>query len=156
MFIRKPIINNAALISYPQLSQTNWTSLQRFWTLRTIAGCHMLTQEKHLHEETAILPVQSHSVMLSKLFAQIICLSTSVIDKYRYTITELPPPDSTNTLNSGIEILHTTAVQATAQTQQTTGSNITQENAYYTGSITFGLLPKQNTVSDDVNQRVPL
>ena len=62
------ILNYAAPIWTPTLSNTNWQKLQtkRNAALRTITGCVQMIPIDHLHEETNILPVKEHNAMLSK------------------------------------------------------------------------------------------
>lgn len=68
---RPSVINYAAPIFTPDLSDTNWKGLQRAQnaSLRIITGCHLMASEDHLHQETQILPVKPHSKMLASQYA---------------------------------------------------------------------------------------
>jgi uncharacterized protein (UPF0147 family) len=68
--ICRPILNYAAPIWSPQLSDCHWNKLQTCQNaaLRAITGCLQMTDEDHLHQETKILPVKIHSDMISKQF----------------------------------------------------------------------------------------
>lgn len=66
--ISRPIPNYGAAIYAPQLSDTNWSLLQRAQNsaLRTITGCHIMAHQDHLHQETMILPIKDHTEMMAK------------------------------------------------------------------------------------------
>ena len=69
--IGRPIANYAAPIFAPQLCQTNWQLIQRPQNaaLRIITGCHKMSHKDHLHQETNILRVKEHTVMLAAQYA---------------------------------------------------------------------------------------
>ncbi|KAI5707813.1 hypothetical protein M8J77_010316 [Diaphorina citri] len=65
--ITRSIINYAAPIWSPQVSETNWKKLQVIQNaaLRIATGCHLMSHQDHLHRETQIIPVQQHNILLS-------------------------------------------------------------------------------------------
>lgn len=62
--IRRPIENYAAPTFVLLLKPRNWQTLQRalIASLRVITGCHSITTEYHIHQET-------HPVMLATKYA---------------------------------------------------------------------------------------
>ncbi|KAI5731922.1 hypothetical protein M8J77_018439 [Diaphorina citri] len=68
--IGRSIINYAAPIWTPQLSTTHWKSLQATQNaaLRTATGCHLMTNEDHLHNECMVLPIRQHNEMLAQQY----------------------------------------------------------------------------------------
>ncbi|XP_037811763.1 uncharacterized protein LOC119603706 [Lucilia sericata] len=68
--IGRSVVNYAAPVWSPSLSDTQWRNIQSCQNaaLRTVTGCLQITTEHHLHEETKILPVKEHNVMLTKQF----------------------------------------------------------------------------------------
>lgn len=68
--IGRSIINYAAPIWTPQLSNTHWKSLQATQNaaLRTATGCHLMTNEDHLHNECMVLPIRQHNEMLAQQY----------------------------------------------------------------------------------------
>ncbi|XP_037823665.1 uncharacterized protein LOC119612022, partial [Lucilia sericata] len=68
--IDRSVINYAAPVWSPSLSDTQWRNIQSCQNaaLRTVTGCLQITSEHHLHEETKVLPVKEHNVMLTKQF----------------------------------------------------------------------------------------
>lgn len=131
--IGRPTANYAAPIFAPQLAPTNWQRIQRAQnaSLRTITGCHAMESEDHLHQETSILLMKEHTVMLAAQYA-LKCFHPShpnhdltrqptpprqirktAIVKYTDCINHLPPPTSTRNLNRGTKIIHSTVVKET-------------------------------------------
>lgn len=131
--IGRSIINYAAPIFAPELCPTNWTTLQRSQNsaLRIITGCHAMSSESHLHEETSILTVQAHTEMLSQQYV-LKCLQPqhpnhrltqlhpphrqirkSAITKYSGMMNNIPPPVTHRELNRGIKQIHTDTVRRT-------------------------------------------
>ncbi|XP_037825851.1 uncharacterized protein LOC119613856 [Lucilia sericata] len=68
--IGRSVVNYAAPVWSPSLSDTQWRNIQSCQNaaLRTVTGCLQITSEHHLHEETKVLPVKEHNVMLTKQF----------------------------------------------------------------------------------------
>ena len=68
--VGRSVLNYAYPIWATQLSDTKWEDLQRRQNcaLRTITGCHKMSPISHLHQETRILPVKEHSMLLAKQF----------------------------------------------------------------------------------------
>ena len=68
--IGRSVLNYAAPVWTPNLSDTNWKFLQRRQNvaLRAATGCVRMTPIEHIHQETKILPVKEHSQMLSRQF----------------------------------------------------------------------------------------
>ena len=64
------VLNYAAPIWTPTLSDTNWNELQTTQNaaLRTATGCVKMTGIDHLHSEAKCMPVKDHNHMLSKQF----------------------------------------------------------------------------------------
>lgn len=88
--LSRSIINYAAPIWSPHLSDTHWKTLQATQNaaLRTATGCHRITQEDHLHFECKILPVQKHN----KLLAQQYLLRCRTSQHPCNNIVQQPPP----------------------------------------------------------------
>ena len=65
--IGRSVINYAAPIWTPDVSQSNWNTLQskQNAALRTVTGCVRMTPAEHLHEETKL---KEHNQLLSKQF----------------------------------------------------------------------------------------
>jgi len=76
--IGRSIINYAAPIWSPELSDTQWRNLQTRQNnaLRIATGCHSITHPDHLHDETSILKVQQHNILLTQQFF-LTCLNPS-------------------------------------------------------------------------------
>jgi hypothetical protein len=68
--IGRPLLNYCCNIWTPALSNTSWKGLQvaQNAALRTATGCHLMTNEDHLHTETKVMKVRPHCEMLSKQF----------------------------------------------------------------------------------------
>ena len=68
--IGRSIINYAAPIWTPQLSATNWTSLDAAQNaaLRVATGCTAMSATTHLNQESKILPVKEHNSMLTEQY----------------------------------------------------------------------------------------
>ena len=68
--IGRSVLNYAAPVWTPNLSDTNWKFLQRKQNvaLRAATGCVRMTPIEHIHQETKILPVKENSQMLSRQF----------------------------------------------------------------------------------------
>ncbi|KAI5730864.1 hypothetical protein M8J77_001059 [Diaphorina citri] len=68
--IGRSLLNYAAPIWTPQISNTNWQKLQvaQNSALRTITGCHLMSHQDHLHRETSILPVKPHNELLASQY----------------------------------------------------------------------------------------
>ena len=68
--IGRPVLNYAAPIWAPGLSDTRWNDLQiaQNDALRTAIGCHKMASVDHLHQETKILPVKAHGELLSRQY----------------------------------------------------------------------------------------
>ena len=64
--IGRSIANYAAPIWSPQLSISSWIDIQRAQNaaLRTITGCHVMSNQDHLDRETNIIPIKEHNAML--------------------------------------------------------------------------------------------
>ena len=73
----KAVIMYAAPIWSPNLAQTHWDSLQRIQNdaMRTATGCIKMTGVGHLTSETNLLPIRTHTDMISAQFAAS-CYST--------------------------------------------------------------------------------
>ncbi|KAH7711067.1 putative reverse transcriptase - house mosquito [Aphelenchoides avenae] len=68
--VGRPIINYAAPVWTPLLSDTGFKRLQiaQNAALRTASGCLAMSSIDHLHQETAMLPVRDHNVLLTDQF----------------------------------------------------------------------------------------
>ena len=68
--IGRSLVNYAAPIWSPKLSDTQWRNLQtrQNTALRIATGCHSITHPDHLHDETSILKVQQHNSLLTQQF----------------------------------------------------------------------------------------
>ena len=67
--IGKPIAYNAVPICSPHLStKLEWHPKSENTALRTITGCHVMSNQDHLHRETNIIPIKEHYAMLSKQY----------------------------------------------------------------------------------------
>jgi len=68
--IGRSIINYAAPIWSPELSDTQWRNIQTRQNnaLRIATGCHSITHPDHLHDETTMLKVQQHNTLLTQQF----------------------------------------------------------------------------------------
>lgn len=69
--IQRSILNYAVPIWTPQLSTTNWNILQTTQNaaLRVATGCHRMSPIEHLHNETKVLPVREHNIMIIKQYS---------------------------------------------------------------------------------------
>ena len=69
--IGRSIINYAAPIYTPYITDTHWNRLQRTQNtaLRIITGCHKMTHTEDLHRETNILPIKPHNALLSSQYS---------------------------------------------------------------------------------------
>uniref|UniRef100_A0A8D8ZLI2 Uncharacterized protein n=1 Tax=Cacopsylla melanoneura TaxID=428564 RepID=A0A8D8ZLI2_9HEMI len=63
-------MSSRSCIWTPQLANSHWRSLQATQNaaLRTATGCHLITQEDHLHNECKVLPVRKHNNLLSQQY----------------------------------------------------------------------------------------
>ena len=54
----------------PQLSTSNWFDIQRAqnYALRTIKGCHVMSNQDHVDKERNIIQIKEHNAMLSKQY----------------------------------------------------------------------------------------
>ncbi|KAH7717248.1 hypothetical protein AAVH_15284 [Aphelenchoides avenae] len=68
--VGRPILNYAAPVWTPLLSDTGFKRLQidQNAALRTASGCLAMSSIDHLHQETAMLPVRDHNVLLTDQF----------------------------------------------------------------------------------------
>lgn len=68
--ISQSLINYACPIWTPNLSKTNWDSLQTCQNsaLKIATGCLKIASTDHVHAETKIMPVQQHCEMLSQQY----------------------------------------------------------------------------------------
>ncbi|KAI5754577.1 hypothetical protein M8J77_009666 [Diaphorina citri] len=98
--IVRPILNYAAPIWTPQLSQTNWSKLQRCQnsSLRIATGCHLMSGIDHLHTETLVLPAKIHNKMLSEQYLAMCHLPNHPC--YQIIQQEPPPRDIRHTVQS--------------------------------------------------------
>ena len=66
--ICRSTLEYAAPIWAPSISDTNWSRLQSVQNqaLRAATGCLAMTGIDHLHQETKVLPLRTHSNMLTK------------------------------------------------------------------------------------------
>ena len=136
--IGRPMANYAAPIYIPQLKPTNWKLLQKAQNaaLRTITGCHKLTHEDHLHQETNILRIKDHTVMIAAQYT-LKChhhahpnyilttlpdpprsIRKSAITKYRDCINILSPPTTQRRLRRGIRTIHSSFVDQNINSYQ--------------------------------------
>jgi hypothetical protein len=88
--ISQSVLNYACPIWTPNISETNWNSLQTVQNaaLRTATGCHLMSDEDHLHNETKIMKVKPHCEMLSKQFL----LATRQSNHPNKNVWDRPPP----------------------------------------------------------------
>ncbi|KAI5755231.1 hypothetical protein M8J77_015233 [Diaphorina citri] len=86
----RSVMNYAAPIWSPQLSQTHWDNLQicQNAALRVATGSHKMAHADHLHNETKILPVKIHNELLSQQYL-LACHHSNHPCK---TIVQKPPP----------------------------------------------------------------
>ena len=65
--IGKSVLEYAAPVIFPLLSDTSWTKLERAENaaLRVVTGCTAMAGSDHLHQETQLLPVRQHCQLLS-------------------------------------------------------------------------------------------
>ncbi|XP_037827577.1 uncharacterized protein LOC119615640 [Lucilia sericata] len=68
--IGRSVVNYAAPVWTPRVSDTQWKKLQSCQNaaLRTVTGCIQMICEEHLHDETKMLSIKEHNIMLSKQF----------------------------------------------------------------------------------------
>lgn len=68
--IGRSVLNYAAPIWTPLLSQSKWDELEPVQNaaLRTISGCVKMSDPHHLNQECEILPVRTHSTLLTDQF----------------------------------------------------------------------------------------
>ena len=68
--IGRSVLNYAAPVWSPFLSSTNWDLLNTTQNvaLRAITGCTKMSAITHLNQETGILPVREHNIMLTEQF----------------------------------------------------------------------------------------
>ncbi|XP_037819861.1 uncharacterized protein LOC119609216 [Lucilia sericata] len=88
--IGRSVVNYAAPVWTPRVSDTQWKKLQSCQNaaLRTVTGCIQMTCEEHLHDETKMLSVKEHNIMLSKQFL----LGCHRRGHPNHHLTELEPP----------------------------------------------------------------
>ena len=124
--IGRPILNYAAPIWSPQISQTHWTNLQATQNaaLRIATGCHLMAAEDHLHMEAKLIPIKPHGEMISKQY-----LASCHKDDhpchnagYKPSIVQLIQQNNNNmtsvdqdTYKTMIKDIHTQAVQQTIE-----------------------------------------
>lgn len=89
--ISRSILNYAAPIWSPQLAESHWKNIQvqQNTSLRITTGCHKMSSQDHLHEETKILPVKAHNTMLSRQYL-ITCYQAD--HPCNSLVTREPPP----------------------------------------------------------------
>lgn len=130
--IGRSIINYAAPVWTPNLSETNYKRLQTVQNtaLRTITGCHKMSSVDHIHQETKILPIKAHQELLS---AQYLAKCSNNghpcrdllehqnhprMMKHTLTTKHLPVVEAAiNTSDRPINNLHTNAVTAVMASQ---------------------------------------
>ena len=68
--IGRSVLNYASPIWTPSLSNTNWAELEISQTggLKSSTGCTLMTASTHLNQETNLLPVKEHNMMLTHQF----------------------------------------------------------------------------------------
>ena len=88
--IGQSLINYGCPIWTPAISNSAWDQLQvaQNTALRTALGCHLMTKEDHLHEESKIMPVRDHCEMLAKQYL----LATQVRNHPSPVNLSSPPP----------------------------------------------------------------
>ena len=66
--IGRSLIDYASPAWSPCISDTQWKNLQTVQNtaLRIVTGCHAITPEDHLHQETKVLPVKNHCTLLTR------------------------------------------------------------------------------------------
>ena len=69
--IGRSVVNYAAPIWSPSLSDTQWSRLQsrQHNAVSTAIGCHQMAHPDHLHQEIKMLKVEQHNMLLTKQFA---------------------------------------------------------------------------------------
>ena len=88
--ICRSVLEYAAPIWSPLISESNWTSLQTVQNkaLKIATGCLNIAAEDHLHHESKVLPLRTHSVMITKQLVAQFTHSTHPGNKHLH----LPPP----------------------------------------------------------------
>ncbi len=91
--IGRSLINYGCPIWTPAICNSAWDQLQvaQNTALRTALGCHLMTKEDHLHEESKIMPVRDHCEMLAKQYL----LATQVNNHPTPVNLSSPPPPRT-------------------------------------------------------------
>ena len=69
--ICRSVLEYAAPIWSPSISETNWVHLQAVQSkaLRIATGCVTKSAIDHLHQESKVIPLKEHSIMVTKQFA---------------------------------------------------------------------------------------
>ncbi|XP_046803859.1 uncharacterized protein LOC124419270 [Lucilia cuprina] len=90
--IGRSVVNYAAPVWTPRVSDTKWKKLKSCQNaaLRTVTGCIQMPCEEHLHDETKMLSVKEHNIILSKQFL----LGCHRRDHPNHHLTELEPPEA--------------------------------------------------------------
>ena len=85
----RSVLNYAAPIWTPGLSDTRWKDLQtkQNAALRTVTGCHVMASSDHLHHETRVMKVREHNELLSTQFF----LGAHLEERPDHRTTEEPP-----------------------------------------------------------------
>ncbi|XP_017491780.1 PREDICTED: uncharacterized protein LOC108379925 [Rhagoletis zephyria] len=68
--IGRSVANYAPPVWTAGTSDTQWRNLQKCQNaaLRTATGCHLMSSEHHLHQESQMLALKEHNTLLSKQF----------------------------------------------------------------------------------------
>ena len=68
--IIRSIMEYAAPVWAPSIKNTNWHKLQMIQNqaLRIATGCLKMSSEDHIHQESKVLPIQTHSQMICKQY----------------------------------------------------------------------------------------
>ena len=95
--IGQSLINYCCPIWTPALANTSWNAIQTSQNaaLRAATGCHLMTNPDHLHQETKVMKVKEHCVMLSKQFL----LSTQRPNHPNRVDWDRPPPPRGRQMN---------------------------------------------------------
>ncbi len=98
--IGRSVLNYAAPIWAPVISDTSWAALQvaQNQALRTATGCHSISSIDHLHQETSVLPVRRHSELLSDQYW--LACHKPTHPGFKHTQTDAPPRRMKGTLAS--------------------------------------------------------
>jgi hypothetical protein len=101
----RSLINYAAPVWTPVASNASFGQLQRAQNgaLRTATGCVAMTGVDHLHQETSVLPVKDHSVLLSAQY--LASCRDSSHPCHQLTLEDPPPRTMKKTLNMHLKPL---------------------------------------------------